>query len=119
MTFHKDKSRKLVNTRLNVQYIPKEGDTWVYFDAEREGPVEWYLEKVEDGQATIVKRTGRSPGFRASFPVTGFAGRRWKPKDAQGEEAVCFPCPSCGGPNPIRRSDYVCDSCRAELDIPD
>src|SRR4051794_6186739 len=64
--FDKETARKDMAMRrpLNIRYTPQVGQEWTYFDAEDEGVVTWFIEKIEDGKAELVKKSGKDIGYR-------------------------------------------------------
>lgn len=119
MHFDHSKATKLVGERRpqNVRYEVVAGTIWTYFDAEREGLIEWRIDAIDDGQAKITKLTGDDVGYTTMYEVSKLDAKRWKPKDPNGlGTVVLWPCPDCGGDIPIRVGDYMCIQCRDLLD---
>lgn len=112
--YDRDKGDKAWMPRpRNITYKPHEGDTWLFFDAETEkAEIEWLIESIDGTNALVVKQTGKDIGYRVSYPLTKMEGRRWKPLNLKGEVIYLWPCPECGGENPIPFDDYVCIECR-------
>lgn len=118
-SFNHDKAIKGFGERRpqNARYEAVELDIWTYFDAEDEGLVEWRILSIADGQAKLMKLTGRDAGYTTMYELSKMDAKRWKPKDAVGlGTIILWPCPDCGGDNPIRVGDYMCIKCRELLD---
>lgn len=100
----------------NVRFVPEAGAEWTYFDAEGEGTIKWLIESIDGPIATLVKLTGRDPGYKTRYELEKLDAKRWKPVDMGSSIEVLWACPHCGGGRPIEIGDYVCLDCREALD---
>src|SRR3954467_1635235 len=107
----------------NINYPIEVGDTWAYFDEDREkGWVEWVIESIQedDGTLTMVKGNGENVGYRArQYPLTAVRVPKWKWVRGTAEPTVTFNCPRCSEWKALLQGDYVCADCRAILDADD